>query len=157
VGEWKALVMVFVGPVIVILILAFVVGIVLVTLPRFEVTTGEETPSESEKQIVEDFIPLNCSKGVINIVDVVCKGEELHVTIANTGDILLYDFNVVAKIGDAFRDYSSKVRLLPDESIIVKYTCGDACPTGTEVKPIRASISNCPSVWTTWEVGTVCE
>lgn len=96
---------------------------------------------------------INCSKGVIDIVDVTClasaPNEELTVAINNVGDVDLDDFSLSGKInvGGLFANATSyNLTLGRGQMGLLKYTFNNLTYNGT-VKTVRVTAGNCPSVW----------
>lgn len=108
---------------------------------------------------------INCTGAILDIVDVICSGsnQSLKIALTNLGDIELYNFSTLAKIGETFYDNNtggpnSHDPLNPGEQTILNYYCSNTlyCIANRTVEKIRVSPYNCPQAWIETNVKKTC-
>ena len=122
--------------------------------------------TKTETDVIESSAKeqINCSAGILDIVEVVCKNstEELKIAIQNMGTIGLYDFSIVAKINNTFYVNStvgpnSTTQLKPGQQYVLVYYCNSTyCPGDDDVRTVRVSPGNCPQAWAEQDVKVTC-
>ncbi len=146
-----------------VMLIAFTLAVAALIGSWFTSMTKTETAT-IEKGSVET---INCTKGLVVVTGVICRAtgdyHDIQIGINNQGQLNLYDFSSVIKINNTFISNNtggpnSSTQLDAGGQDVLTYGCGDTvCVENVSIESVRVSAGNCPSVWTTWEVGTTCE